>query len=395
MQYTFKKAVCGALALAVAASHVNAEPRSIKIRQDGSAVEMDSRTNKIKERPRKGGDTSESVAPERYDFTNGTVGSTTYRIGAVTTRQNHGNRLYCVISHFSYDDPVIYPNEPGSAHLHMFWGNTALNAFTTSDSILSTGLSSCEGGVDYKVGAWIPALYNSRGEVVVPEEVFIYYKTFGSPAMNYNMIQEIPLGLQMLASSDTRNFTSGQIRTEYIPHNGYRALLLNISFPSCVATDNGRITGNPILSYRDMPGNLATQVNSHVAYPGSGNEVDCPTSHPYRFATPQFMIFFDANETGSQPYLSSDAMAGAPPLSTLHGDYIFGSAPSVNQAMLRCVQEARNCGFDEGGRGQLPDRFFGPAGQVYRDSVNLLDQTDRTPFGNVLPPSRHQGHSSH
>jgi hypothetical protein len=313
----------------------------------------------------------------------------------VTTRQDHGNRIYCVVSHFSYDDPVIFPNQPGKAHLHMFWGNTALNAFTTSDSILSASSSSCEGGNDYAVGAWIPTLHNSRGEVVVPEEIFIYYKTFGPPSMNYNLVQEIPLGLKMLATADTRNFESNSIRVEYIPHNGYRALLLNISFPSCVATHNGQITGTPILTFRDMPGNLATQVNSHVAYPGSGNAVGCPASHPYRFPTPQFMIFFDTNQTGTAPYLSSDAMAGAPAFSTLHGDYMFGSDPAVNQAILRCVREARRCGFDQGGRGQLPDRFFGPNGRVYRDSVNLLDETDRTPFGNQLPPMRSASQHAH
>jgi hypothetical protein len=78
-------------------------------------------------------------------------------------------------------------------------------------------------------------------------------------------------------------------------------------------------------------------------------------------------------------------MAGAAPLSTLHGDYMFGSDPDVNLSILRCVQESRSCGF-EGGRGQLPDRFFGPAGQVYLSSVNLADGTDRTPFGNTLQP---------
>lgn len=285
--------------------------------------------------------------------------------------------------------------------MHMFWGNTALDAYTTSSSILTTGRSSCEGGDNYRVGAWIPALFNPRGEVIIPEQTYLYYKTFGPPNMNYNMLRVIPQGLGMLASPDTLNFSGSEIRTEYIQHNGIMTLLLNVSFPSCVATDNGQISGNPILSYRNMPGSLATQVNSHVAYPGSGNEVGCPTSHPYRFATPQFLIYYDANQAVPGSYLSSDAMAGASPLSTLHGDYMFGADPSANQAILQCVREARNCGFDQGGRGQLPDRFFGPSGQVYRDSVTLLPSTDRTPFGNTLPPMRssgsdqHQGHGSH
>lgn len=322
---------------------------------------------------------------QRYNLTFGTNMSAPYSIGPTGSRDAHGNRIYCVISHFSYDDPIIYPDEPGRAHLHMFWGNTATDAFTTSESILQTGLGSCEGGMDYRVGAWIPAVFNSQDEVVVPQELFIYYKTFGGPQMRYDLVQEIPQGLQMLASADTMGFDPSLIRAGFGPHEGERALSFDISFPSCVATQNGQRTGVPILSYRDMPGEAANRVNSHVAYPSGGNEVDCPASHPYRFATPQFIMFFEDSATGDSPYLSSDAMAGAPALSTLHGDYMFGSSPAVNQSILRCVQESRSCEFS-GGRGQLPDRFRGPSGQVYLSSVEFANGVDRTPFGNSLPP---------
>lgn len=321
----------------------------------------------------------------RYDFTFGTNGTSPYQVGAVTTRDAHGNRIYCVISHFSYDDPVVFPGEPGRAHLHMFWGNTATDADTTSQSILTTGSGSCEGGLDYRVGAWIPAVFNAQNEVVVPEEVFIYYKTFGGPGMRYDLVQPIPQGLGMLASADTLNFSDSLISSGFGDHNGENALSFNISFPSCVATENGQRDGQPILDFRDMPGDAANQVNSHVSYPAGGNEVDCPLSHPYRFPTPQFIMFFDADDTGNAPYLSSDAQASAAPLSTLHGDYMFGARQDVNDDILRCVREARSCGFD-GGRGQLPDRFFGPAGQVYLNSVTFADGVDATPFGDTLQP---------
>jgi hypothetical protein len=49
-------------ALAVAATtFAHAEPRSIKVRPDGSTVEMDSRTNRVKTRPSKDGSTSEPI----------------------------------------------------------------------------------------------------------------------------------------------------------------------------------------------------------------------------------------------------------------------------------------------------------------------------------------------
>lgn len=326
-----------------------------------------------------------SGSAPRYDFTFGTNATSPYQVGAVTTRDAHGNRIYCVISHFSYDDPVVFPGEPGRAHLHMFWGNTATDADTTSENILTTGSGSCEGGLDYRVGAWIPAVFNAQDEVVVPEEVFIYYKTFGGPGMRYDLVQPIPQGLGMLASADTLNFSASLISSGFGDHNGENALSFNVTFPSCVATENGQRDGQPILDFRDMPGDAANQVNSHVSYPADGNDVDCPLSHPYRFPTPQFIMFFDADDTGNAPYLSSDAQAGAAPLSTLHGDYMFGAHPDVNDDILQCVREARSCGFD-GGRGQLPDRFFGPAGQVYLNSVTFAAGVDATPFGDALQP---------
>lgn len=54
MGHTIKILVGGVLALSVAAPQAHAEPRSIKVRPDGSSVEVDCQTNKIKEPPRKG-----------------------------------------------------------------------------------------------------------------------------------------------------------------------------------------------------------------------------------------------------------------------------------------------------------------------------------------------------
>jgi hypothetical protein len=331
---------------------------------------------------------------ERYDFTVGSLGGTSYTVGRAGSRGGHGNRIYCTISHFSWDDPIIYPGEPGRAHLHMFWGNTGTAAASTGDSIRFTGGSSCEGGTEYRSGAWTPALFNDRDEVVIPEQTYIYYKTFGGPDMRFDLLQVVPQGLEMLASADTLNYSSGSISHRWQSKDGESMLNFLIHFPSCVATVDGTRTGTPILRFQDMAGDASGLVNSHVAYPGGpdSNEVGCPASHPYRFPTPSFLLFYRATEVGNTPYLSSDG--DAEPLSTLHGDYIFGVAPKVNERILRCVIEARSCGF-EGGRGQLPERFYSAEGvQLYRNSVRLYDSTDRTPFDALLIPMK-RGHGGH
>lgn len=322
-------------------------------------------------------------------YTSGTGSFTDYLVGEqAPSRSEHGNRFTCVVSHFSYDDPIIFPGQPGLAHLHMFWGNTRTNAHSTPETLPFDGNSSCQGGINYRVGAWMPALFNDADEVVIPDRLFVYYKTFLREGGNYGAVQPVPQGLEMLASRSTMNY-GNQITIGRTDINGEEMLEASIAFPSCVATDNGMLTGRPILSYRHMPDEQAGVVNSHVAYPGgpSENQVDCPASHPYRFPTPQFQVAFKVSEAGENPYLSSDAMMNAAPLSTLHGDYIFGMDPATSQLMVQCVQEARNCTFD-GGDSALSERFYSAESgyRIYETGVQLYADVDRTPFGNSLTP---------
>ena len=63
-------------------------------------------------------------------------------------------RVACEFSHFSYDDPLIYPGKPGAAHLHMYFGNTHVNAFSTYDSLINSGSSTCNGQELNRTGYW-------------------------------------------------------------------------------------------------------------------------------------------------------------------------------------------------------------------------------------------------
>ena len=330
----------------------------------------------------------------------GSTGGTEYTMGPPQEKHGrHGNRVYCPVSHFSYDDPIVYPDQPGAAHLHMFWGNTEANAFTRGTSIRDAMSSSCEGGTENLSSSWAPALFNEQGEVVLPEAVFTYYKSFGVPNDRYDLLQVVPEGLEMLASSQTKNFNRWvTLGHHWREKDGQRTeLRFGLSFPSCVATYDGSRTGTPILRYQDMPGEASEVVNSHVAYPGGPdrNEVGCPASHPYRFAGVSFILKYDAKHTGDNPYLASDAMMGAEPLGSAHADYIAGLSPEANAGILQCIQESRSCGF-EGNRGQLPERLYAPSGaQIYRNSVRLEDSVDRTPFGNHFKPMLSHGHHHH
>ncbi len=318
----------------------------------------------------------------KYAITQGSPSPNVMPLGSLADggRPNHGVRIYCPISHFSHDDPIIFPNKPGAAHLHMFISNTEADAYSTPESLLNSGNSTCNGGINVRSSYWTPAVFSEKDEAVIPESAFIYYKTFGVPDDNFDKLQIIPNGMQMLATKTTLNAGDSSFRVER--HEGERELVLTVYFPSCFATENGEWNGKPILSYRDMPGDKAKIVNSHVAYSEglNANFMGCPQSHPYRTATMSIHLHYDLDIVGDKWYLSSDADSTTQG-ETLHADYIAAWAYETMEMITRCNREARSCDFDA----ELPERYLSPDGkQVYTYSIFLHPDTDRTPFGTTV-----------
>ena len=68
-------------------------------------------------------------------------------------------RMKCELHKLVFDDPLVYPGQPGKSHLHYWYGNTApVSANITPANIrdASNG-STCLGGALNKSAYWIPA----------------------------------------------------------------------------------------------------------------------------------------------------------------------------------------------------------------------------------------------
>lgn len=327
---------------------------------------------------------AQSAAP-RYDVTQGTSGSTPMRTNSpIVAVDNHGTRIYCTTSHLSYDDPVVFPGQPGRAHLHTFWGNTETNYASTGDSLLSSGNSSCEGGTNNRSSYWAPALFDQFDQAVIPESIFVYYKTFGGPDFDRTTIQPIPNGLEMLATTNVDGAWFGDFRTEAVDDDGRAQLKATIQFPVCIAVD---ASGSPILS---SPNNT-----DHLAYgsPGDGDGTDCADTHPYRIPQVSYHITYDVDPY-SDWYLASDTSA-ATQGDSLHADYIAAWDTESMDRLIQCNIESRShCEFGrfDGDRNQLRSRFLSPDGtRLYASSVELRPGTDRTPFGTELTKNLEDG----
>ena len=88
-------------------------------------------------------------------------------------------RFICGAGQLSYDDPILYPGQPGKSHLHQFYGNVAADANSTYASLRAGGDSTCnwtgKGVAANRSAYWMPAMLDGKGNVVRPDYVSIYY----------------------------------------------------------------------------------------------------------------------------------------------------------------------------------------------------------------------------
>ena len=88
-------------------------------------------------------------------------------------------RFLCGPGQLSYDDPIVYPGQPGKAHLHQFYGNMSANAYSTFASLRAGGSSTCgspSANPANRSAYWMPALLDGKGNVIQPDTVDLYYK---------------------------------------------------------------------------------------------------------------------------------------------------------------------------------------------------------------------------
>jgi hypothetical protein len=260
-------------------------------------------------------------------------------------------RTQCLFSHMSFDDPIVYPGQPGKSHLHTFIGNTGANANSTAASLASSGNSTCRGGTINRTAYWFPTLVDTRdGTPISPRTVIVYYKQ-GALIADATSIKAMPDGLRMVAgdpkNSVVRDFdygvptgfscisdTTGE-GTKWLhpmpPCGIGSSLWSRVLFPQCWDGVN-----------LDSPDH-----RSHMTYP-SGPV--CPATHPV--AIPEITV--NALYTVSDPAavsrwrLASDVYAKASPAApaglSSHGDWFNGWKPDIVARWVKnCDQAVKDC----------------------------------------------------
>jgi hypothetical protein len=290
--------------------------------------------------------------------------------GSATSQGQNGQfRTICEFSHLNYDDPIVSPGIAGASHLHMYFGNTKVDASTTALDIVDKGGSTCDGFGANRTAYWYPALFDNNGKVRIPNLVNMYYKAenVAQPAGGYTAM---PQGLVMIAnnsmatSPQATNYENGWYCTTSIyvatgdrlptipdcsPPN---TLGLKVSYPRCWDGVN--------LDSADH--------KSHVVYASTSYPSQCPATHPKVLPTVTALMEWELSEpiTGGW-YLASDKHAGmnVPGGTTFHGDWFGGWNKDVAKAFNDgCLKTEWNCQVGYLGNAGLPVNYGGAINQL-------------------------------
>jgi len=246
---------------------------------------------------------------------------------SASKRSEIGFSVTCDRSHEAKDDPIVFPGQPGRAHLHDFFGSTVTNAFTTAAD-LRAGSTTCSARDD-KSAYWAPALY-ANGVLQEPTNTTFYYK----PGVeDRSSIQPIPYGLEVVAGNAK---ATGPQNGQYFWFQEFGNASNNTGDGTMIrATKSGRITLKVVYPDCWDGQRLSAPDQSHVAY--HTNKRTCPASHPV--AMPQLTMFVTYGTNGDGVSLASGAWF------TMHADFFNAWTPATQQRLIdECVKPWVRCG---------------------------------------------------
>jgi hypothetical protein len=274
----------------------------------------------------------------------------------------------------NYDDPLVYPDQPGKSHLHKFWGPAKIDAFSTSESLARQRDSNCNYGPNTlnRSGYWMPAMVNDAGQVVNPDLVSVYYKRWRtvSPFCQARsgkaagICVPLPNGIKFIFGWDPTRPTAKVEGATWYCSGGTTLHYTNIDdvFASGCKVGDDLVANTLAPNCWDGKHLDAPDHRSHMAYGSYGDwgYYKCPSSHPYLIPQEENKATWKVTADMIRPdgtsavRLSSDAMkAGAKPGETLHADYIEAWVGEAKALWTdKCIEKGLSCSGGDLGNGK-------------------------------------------
>lgn len=283
-------------------------------------------------------------------------------------------RFQCNAGQLLYDDPIVYPGQPGKSHLHQFYGNLHANFASTYKSLRTSGNSTCGGAVN-RSGYWQPAMLDGKGNAVRPLYTTIYYKRRPSSDpvcsdRNNRAYQgkcvPLPNGLKFIFGYDmlTKSAPTGSFDWICVSHG---EPVNNAVFPTLKNLADSGIcgVGMEIWSRGHSPtcwnGKDLDSPNhrSHVSYAKRSLDTGqprCDAEHPYVIADFQLSSAYKIMPGDDIRLwsLSSDAMAGKEAGASFHADFFMAWDPEAHaiwEGPDGCIERMLNCSGGDMGNG--------------------------------------------
>lgn len=241
-------------------------------------------------------------------------------------------RTRCGFSHLAYDDPILLPGRPGASHLHSFYGNTETNAFSTNDTTIDKGGSTCHGGELNRTGYWVPSMLDGKGNVRIADYITVYYKA--GVQSEANQLTNYPRGLQQITgdagSSGPNNIAARwKCATTRTASSGPTT----ITIPRCASNENlyGTIEFQRCWNGVDLWKNDRSHLRYSNAFPNKNGT--CPSDYKL---LPRLVVFLHFNQHDGNTnnwYLASDVNRDGSVRSnggSLHADWWNGWNPETN-----------------------------------------------------------------
>ena len=265
---------------------------------------------------------------------------------AVSPSDSGSFRLGCFFSHMSFNDPIVYPGQPGASHLHTFVGNTGVDANSTSATIANSGNSTCSGGTLNRTAYWFPTMIDTTdGTPIAPSGFLVYYKT-GYGGVKPADVKPVPNGLRMISGSASASSDATAQVGRYVCVGGVNGVGWQKTIPSTCYQDNQLIMEVSFPQCWDGVNLDSPDHKSHMAEAtGSG----CPSTHPVALPAISYEIYYDlAKVTLSRMAkwrLSSDNYASTTPGGySAHGDYLMGWDTTTMQKFIKnCDNPSVDC----------------------------------------------------
>lgn len=200
-------------------------------------------------------------------------------------------REVCQPSHTNNDDPILFPNQPGASHTHLYWGNTGTNNASTVDSLRNSGNSTCGGGILNRSAYWAPEMLNGQNNPVYPWQILVYYK---SMSVDPSLVQAPPAGLKMVAGNFKATPTEGATTNAAWACTTWTGWFQTIP-TNCVVGDSimQQISFDPCWDGKNLDSpDHKSHMSPTVYNPKAIYNQACPADHPIQLPDITFILWY-------------------------------------------------------------------------------------------------------